>query len=51
MAVLVNALYKGLHAAPSPGTGILVAVSSLVLVGSPHLPKLRAARRPRLPKR
>jgi len=66
LAVLaMGALYKGLHAAPSPATGILVAVGSLVLAasavqaarilavlaGPPRLPKLRAARRPRLPAR
>ncbi|GAA3500815.1 hypothetical protein GCM10019016_079220 [Streptomyces prasinosporus] len=35
LAVLaMGALYLGLRAEPSPGTGILVAVSALVLVAS-----------------
>ncbi|KAF5990639.1 hypothetical protein [Streptomyces sp. WAC00263] len=54
----MGALYRGLQAAPSPGTGILVAVSSLmlaasgvqaarilaVLAGPPRLPRWRGRR-------
>ena len=59
VAVLaMGALYQGLRATPGPGTGLLVAISALVLVastvqaariltaltGPPRLPRLRAHR-------